>query len=524
MLRAVVVLGCILAVLHAELHSTDFRGSYLSGVGNQKSCGGCYGFAEGALIEWFAANVTGKLIPLSTQFYVDCFDSFGHDINGCAGGAVTDGLKYLITYQYHPYAEDYPYTADWNPHLCKENGVKERKARNALADVWIYDYIPLSKEPQAIREALQKGPVISQMFVGHDSQNWQGNAISTDLTCATDAQPHSVTFVGWQSNNGNPYYILRNSYGTEYGENGYANYADNQLNTHCNYHLNAFTISAGRRRELEYQIGAGKKSFADAQAACKSLDKAAPANRGGWTLAIVPTLMHSYEVYDLFTETFGEDKKGDDTFNYFWIGMVDNKWVDGTDTNFIFADYRGGYSKHKNVVMNKVWPGKDSQRGKWTSRPKNRPHRFMCSRYRAESCPRISQTAVDNAESLTMFDQMGDVTKEIDVGTVAVVECIEGHLRIGPVESTCQSDGTWSELPTCTTETPSLNCKMPTKKDIPGAKAVLGKEIEKGFAAPGSTIRVKCARKHKLVGPKKSECLDDGTWDKLPTCVKKKKK
>ena len=46
------------------------------------------------MIEWFAANLTGKLIPLSTQFYVDCMeDEYGEDVNGCSGGVVTDGTS-----------------------------------------------------------------------------------------------------------------------------------------------------------------------------------------------------------------------------------------------------------------------------------------------------------------------------------------------------------------------------------------------------------------------------------------------
>ena len=45
-----------------------------------------------AALEWFAANITGKLIPLSEQFYVDCMeDDYGNDINGCKGGIVTNG-------------------------------------------------------------------------------------------------------------------------------------------------------------------------------------------------------------------------------------------------------------------------------------------------------------------------------------------------------------------------------------------------------------------------------------------------
>ena len=46
----------------------------------------------------------------------------------------------------------------------------------------------------------------------------------------------------------------------------------------------------------------------------------------------------------------------------------------------------------------------------------------------SESCPRISQTAVDNAEVLTMYDVSGTITKEIDIGTEAVIECVNGSV------------------------------------------------------------------------------------------------
>ena len=45
MLGTLTVLGCILAVLQADLHDTDFRGPYMSKASDQMSCGGCYGFA-----------------------------------------------------------------------------------------------------------------------------------------------------------------------------------------------------------------------------------------------------------------------------------------------------------------------------------------------------------------------------------------------------------------------------------------------------------------------------------------------
>jgi len=444
-------------------------------------------------------------------------DDEGNDVDGCKGGVVTDGLKYLLAYQYHPYAEDYPYTGDVDFQKCKDSGVKDRKRRNALADVWVYDYVPLSNSPQAMREALQNGPVIASMYISDDIYGWGATTINTDVACAAESNAHAMCFVGWQSNSGNPYYIVRNSLGEYWGDKGYANYADNDENINCNYHLNTVTLSVGKRHELEYKLGVGKKKFEDAQKACQALDGTAPDNRKGWGLAVIPTMMHNFEVYDLFTSTYGSDKKGDDSFNYIWIGMFKQQWIDGTEAKFVnWDDYK---FKFFHAAMIKVWPGKENRRGKWTTRSKVNAHRFVCSRYRAESCPRISQTAVDNAEALTMFDN-GEVTKEIDVGTVAVVKCVTGYTRVGPATSTCQSDGTWTALPACVSTT---NCKMLTKSDIPNSKSVSGVEVVPGFVAPGSTLKVKCAKKHKLKKTGDFRCIL-GQWVNIPTCQKKGRK
>ncbi|KAL5246840.1 hypothetical protein ACHWQZ_G018889 [Mnemiopsis leidyi] len=424
MLWFLTVLACFLVGLLAELHDTDFRGPHLSTPGDQLSCGGCYGFAEAAAIEWFTANVTNKLIPLSTQFYVDCMeDEEGNDVNGCAGGIITDGLKYLLTYQYHPYDEDYPYTGEWNAQMCKDSGVKDRKRRNALADIWVFDYIPLSKNPQAIREALQRGPVITGMFIGNEIFGWDGTAINTDRSCAMYPVPHAMCFVGWQANNGNPYFIVRNSYSEFWADQGYANYADNRENTYCNFHLNAYSLSVGKRHEIEYKLGVGKEKFDDARLACQGLDKTSPADRGGWDLAIIPTHMHNLEVYDLFTQMFGTDRKGDDSFNFIWIGMFKQEWVDGTEAHYVnWNDYKFNFF---HTAMLKVLPDKPARRGQWTTQAKTNAFRYVCSRYREERCPRISQTAVDNAEALIMFDVRG--LKELDQSQAGVLVMVLGQ-------------------------------------------------------------------------------------------------
>ena len=155
--------------------------------------------------------------------------------------------------QYIPYDEDYKYVAEYVEGRCEETGAKDRLLRNALADVWLYDYRPLTHTPEAIRKALQTGPTINGMYIGNEVVGWIGSDVTKDNMCATKPAAHAMTFVGWQGGK-NPYYIVRNSYGTNFGEDGYVRYADNEANEACKYTNNAFSLKVGRRRELEYGL------------------------------------------------------------------------------------------------------------------------------------------------------------------------------------------------------------------------------------------------------------------------------
>ena len=451
-------------VLSADV---DWRDVSMAPVGDQGSCGSCVGFAIAGALDWHVANLTGRLTPLSTQYLVDCgIDTdTGEREDGCNGGVINSELKQIMREQYLPYDQDYHFVGNYEPGRCSQMGATDRFLRNALADVWIYDYIPISMTPEAIREALQSAPTIHGMYIGIKMSAWEGSGIVTDggkKGCLKKPSPHAMTFVGWQSNNGNPYYIVRGSYGNQYGDHGYVKYADNTENEACRYTHQAYSLVVGRRRELEYRLGKGRLTFKNARRWCQELGE-------DWDLAHVPTEMHNFAVYDLFTANFGSDKKNDEVFNYFWIGLFNTKngegrnsekwvWVDGhweTQSNEITGEetkyYRFKKSKSKKkryTVVNKVHPGKDSQRGRWTVKPPYNEYRFVCSRYRKEECPRISHRSVENAHQVTFLSPHdGSETLEVVDGTRAKVECMEGSVLSGEVAECVR--GEWSRLPTC---------------------------------------------------------------------------
>ncbi|KAB0802937.1 hypothetical protein PPYR_05123 [Photinus pyralis] len=79
-----------------------------------------------------------------------------------------------------------------------------------------------------------KGPIAVGMDAS--SENWQfyGGGIYYEPDCksAIENLNHAVTLVGYGEENGMKYWIVKNSYGTSWGENGYAKIARNETN-HC---------------------------------------------------------------------------------------------------------------------------------------------------------------------------------------------------------------------------------------------------------------------------------------------------
>ena len=438
-----------------ELHDTDWReGGKMSVAGDQASCNGCVAFAISGALEWYAANLTNHLIPLSVQYLIDCgIDEYTGDVeNGCAGGAINTEVDEIMSTQYVPYAEDYVWESNFKDGRCDQYHAREKLLRNALADVWVFNYIPLSQTAHAIRKALQSGPTVHTLFTSEEAQSWNGDKVQNDKGCASNPLPHAMTFVGWQQNNGNPYFIARNSYGEKYGKHGYVKYADSEINLSCAFQNNAYSILVGKRHELEYSLGEGIKTFVGARQWCQT-------QGSGWDLAHIPTQMHNLEVFDLFTQQFGDEKKKDDIYNYFWIGlsMPSDKWVwvsgdaeaelrDITGTEAKYLRFKNDVSTAKFTVMDKVNHGEHRIRGTWTRKPKAQTYRFVCSRYRSEACPRITQTAIPNAFSVTFFDGKKE-TLEINNGTKAKVCCMHGFkLKGKPAQ--CKG-GKWKKMPAC---------------------------------------------------------------------------
>lgn len=177
-------------------------------VGNQGSCGACYTFSSVAVVEAMQKIKTGSLPGLSEQQILDCTSSFGN--SGCGGGLMTNSFKYLKNAKAMK-RSSYPYS-----------GVKGSCKYNAADGVVnVKSFIELSKDdPQEHIDALQNGPISAAIASSSSVFQFYSKGIINSSSCGNSLN-HAVVIVGYGTENGTPYWIARNSWGSNWGEAGY---------------------------------------------------------------------------------------------------------------------------------------------------------------------------------------------------------------------------------------------------------------------------------------------------------------
>jgi C1A family cysteine protease len=174
-------------------------------VRNQGSCGSCWAFSTCSNLEGQYQIKKGTLVNLSEQELLDC-DTYDY---ACNGGWMDNAFKWLIT-KGIMLEIDYPYTA--RKGTCKYSASKVLfKTTGSLA---------VSKNEDDIAKALvERGP----LAIAVDASRWQyyTKGIMTAATCRYLQLNHGVNLVGYGVEGTNKFWIIRNSWGPNWGENGY---------------------------------------------------------------------------------------------------------------------------------------------------------------------------------------------------------------------------------------------------------------------------------------------------------------
>jgi C1A family cysteine protease len=153
-----------------------------------------------------------SLISLSEQELVDCSQAQGNQ--GCNGGLMDQAFQYVISNKGITTEKAYPYTA--------QDGTCQSASMTNAVTISSYTDVQSSTDETQLVSAIVGQPI--SVAIEADQQVFQmySGGVLDDDSCGTQLD-HGVLAVGYgtDSDSGKDYYIVKNSWGANWGENGY---------------------------------------------------------------------------------------------------------------------------------------------------------------------------------------------------------------------------------------------------------------------------------------------------------------
>jgi C1A family cysteine protease len=193
--------------------SIDWRSKgAVTTVKDQGQCGSCWTFSATGAIEGAWAIAKGQLVDLAEQQLVDCASGISYGSHGCSGGQMEGAFKYVIEHGQCSLAS-YPYTA--KDGTCTSCTTVAHVS--SCSDVKPSDQISL-------KGAVAQQPV--SIAIEADTRYFQSysGGVLTSSSCGTSLD-HGVLIVGYGTENGIDYWLVKNSWGTSWGIDGYVKIA-----------------------------------------------------------------------------------------------------------------------------------------------------------------------------------------------------------------------------------------------------------------------------------------------------------
>ncbi|CAF0851943.1 unnamed protein product [Didymodactylos carnosus] len=189
-------------------------------VKDQGQCGACWAFSAVGSIESAYAIKTGKLVSLSEQQLIDCSGEQGN--MGCNGGLMDQAFEYVIAAGGIESEDAYPYEAAGN--ICVFN--------TSEVIVKVCGFIDIASEDEtALQQAVATiGPMSVAIDASHSSFQLYKRGIYNEPACSQTQLDHGVLAIGYGKESGKDYWLVQNSWGSDWGDHGYIKMTRNKKN------------------------------------------------------------------------------------------------------------------------------------------------------------------------------------------------------------------------------------------------------------------------------------------------------
>lgn len=199
-------------------------------IREQGLCNSCWAFSTVATIESHIKLKYEKLVQLSPQYLIDC-DSSGEN-KGCSIGFADLAIEYI---QYNGIANKitYPYAAGEG----KCNIVAPKSPYNVMG----IEQVPFGSDSDLLNALGNAGPITAKIYASPNFTKYK-SGVFNDPLCTDDVSVnHAVTIVGYgfDTETKKDFWLLRNSYGTSWGEQGYMK-LDRSVANNCQISTCAF--------------------------------------------------------------------------------------------------------------------------------------------------------------------------------------------------------------------------------------------------------------------------------------------
>lgn len=224
----IVSLDAPLTEVPATLDWRANGGYYVTPVKNQGNCGSCWAFATAAALESYNLikdNTPGLDDNRAEEILLSCSSA-----GSCDGGYISSASSYIRDTGLPP--ESYfPYTVSASDDSCG-NAQPGWEDLTSGIDSWVYITTSFASV-DVIKEALYNyGPLVTTLEVYNDFYSYKNGVY--EYTTGSRLGGHAVLLVGYTDDpsvSGGGYFIVKNSWGTGWGEGGYFNIAYSQVNS-----------------------------------------------------------------------------------------------------------------------------------------------------------------------------------------------------------------------------------------------------------------------------------------------------